>query len=177
MLSATPEVAVACSQAAANPSCTFYSVKRLIGRDCSAVQDDARQVPALLHVHEASYTQMHACAVVPSLSAPYRPQATVQPRQADSRSCAQATNPMDPPVQVAYAVEADEDGAVRLACHAVEGGGLYPEEVQGSLAHAPLPVGVRVVGLRSAAGVQWKLLANLAGQARCTGSTWRPSAD
>ena len=31
--------------------------------------------------------------------------------------------------QVAYAVEADEDGAVRLACNAVESGGLYPEEV------------------------------------------------
>ena len=41
------EACVACSQAAANPGCTFYSVKRLIGRDCSAVQDDAGQVPAL----------------------------------------------------------------------------------------------------------------------------------
>lgn len=32
-------------------------------------------------------------------------------------------------LQVAYSVEADEDGAVRLACRAVDGGGLYPEEV------------------------------------------------
>ena len=49
VLNASSEVAVACSQAAANPGCTFYSVKRLIGRDCSAVQDDARQAPALSH--------------------------------------------------------------------------------------------------------------------------------
>lgn len=33
--------------------------------------------------------------------------------------------------QLAYQVEADEDGAARIVCSAVDEGSLYPEEVSG----------------------------------------------
>jgi len=60
------------SQAAANPGCTFYSVKRLIGREFSAVAEDAQRArrrphPACLprcRTHAGSASRLHWVAAL-----------------------------------------------------------------------------------------------------------------